>query len=531
MNALNDCRSSFESANLNPVNFLDQVCARSPVVKRTIDQYGQISLDNYLRETLSICKNPLQPRNDLLEAVYRYAAPLLGEAVAEKTAQELQILPAVVTAHHHGVDFQAQSVQTSLIFSLRKVGGKPAVTVPVFACGNIPLDNSTYPRGLLLYHTNQQKMGLIRHRLPIFCNKYRRKLVSIVESYNTDMVAHAKQLLADMEHNREITLELAKIVKKILQDDYLSSIALSLKSYSHQATFLNSRIWNYYFQESDHATKMVYLELEKITTFLLQADLQSEDSLAWQVMFNPILRTRVLSQLDGARACWDRGKLIKNILLDINKIRSQNGGGTIFFWAITEEGRRVPLLFKKDSSHTPVLQGRDDYGRYYTFPFCPKNILRELQKGSLIPSLFVCFLTIAFARGISCCGGYFQADYLLAMQHGLVRALSEIPGYTEIAERISQVPSNIYLSGMQAVMFSQGDDLLLPAGPVEMIASGGLSLDQLERVRSLTVRDTHLASLMDTIPDILPQQDRPDDWLLRLARENSRLLGKRIVII
>ena len=47
---------------------------------------------------LPICKNPLQPRNDLLEVVYRYAAPLLGEMVAEQAAQELQTLPAVLTA-------------------------------------------------------------------------------------------------------------------------------------------------------------------------------------------------------------------------------------------------------------------------------------------------------------------------------------------------------------------------------------------------------------------------------------------------
>ena len=34
----------------------------------------------------SICENPLQPRNDLLEVVYRYAEPLLGETVAESSA-------------------------------------------------------------------------------------------------------------------------------------------------------------------------------------------------------------------------------------------------------------------------------------------------------------------------------------------------------------------------------------------------------------------------------------------------------------
>ena len=119
MNALNETGSmSSRPNNLSLMHLLSQVCARSPVIKRTIDQYGQVSLDDYLRETQLICDSPLQPRNDLLEAVHRYVAPLLGEVIAEKAVQELQTLPAVVTAHHHGVDFQAQSVQTSLIFSL-----------------------------------------------------------------------------------------------------------------------------------------------------------------------------------------------------------------------------------------------------------------------------------------------------------------------------------------------------------------------------------------------------------------------------
>ncbi|MEZ5578529.1 MAG: hypothetical protein R3F40_03285 [Candidatus Competibacteraceae bacterium] len=104
---------------LDLAHVLAQVRARSPVIQRALDQHGSISLVDYLGRMLSICDDPPQPRHDLLEAVHRSVLPLLGETVAEKAAQELQALPAILTAHHHGVDFQAQSVQTSLIFSLR----------------------------------------------------------------------------------------------------------------------------------------------------------------------------------------------------------------------------------------------------------------------------------------------------------------------------------------------------------------------------------------------------------------------------
>lgn len=535
MNALNETGSMSKPNNLSLTHLLAQVCARSPVIKKTIDQYGQVSLDDYLRETQLTCDSPLQPRNDLLEAVHRYVAPLLGEVIAEKAVQELQILPAVVTAHHHGVDFQAQSVQTSLIFSLRKVGGKPATTVPVFACGNVALNNPTYPRGLLLYHVDRQAARFtLPIKLPIFPDRGKRRSVSIVAPYHTGMLARAEQLLATITTKNQISSALATAAKSILREDYQNDTILGLRNYSQQAVMLNNRIWKRCFREPDSAPEMIFLELEQITNLLLQADLNNEDSLVWQVMFNPTIRARVLNQLDGTRACWNRSKMAQRLLLNPNHaLPNPASCGTIFFWGVCDNGYRIPLLLTLTckADRVATLQGRDDQGKLWTFPFRPADILNELRAGRLLPSLFTCYSTIGFARGVSCCGGYFQANYLSVMQRGLVRAFGEIPGYAELAERLSQVPSNIYLSGMQAVMRGQDDDLLLPVGPVEIIASGGLSRDQLERMRSLTVRDTHLASLTDTLPDFLPLEDRPNDWLPCLAQESKHLLKERIVVI
>ncbi|MCP5195670.1 MAG: hypothetical protein H6974_02585 [Gammaproteobacteria bacterium] len=503
------------------------------MIQRAMDQHGNDSLVDYLCQAVSIGDDPLQPRNDLLEAVYRYVVPLLGETVAEKAVQELHTLPAVLTAHHHGVDFQAQSVQTSLIFSLRTVGGQSAGTVPVFACGNVSLNNPTYPRGLLLYHPKRQETEFqLPFKLPIFPDRAKRRSVSLVAPYNTEMLAQAKRRLAVMVKKEQIPLELAAAAESILQEDYGDETILGLESYSKQAVVLNNRIFKRCFREPDRAPEMVFLELEQITNLLLQVDLSNEDSLIWQMMFNPAVRARVLNQLDGARACWDRARITQRLLSGLNRSVSNPGNcGTIFFWGVGDDGCRVPLLLTGQTDCTASLQGRDDRGKLWIVPFQPSDILKELRAGRLLPSLFTCYSAIGFARGVSCCGGYFQAHYLSVMQHGLVRALSESPGYVELAARLSQFPSSIYLSGMQAVMRSLDDDLLLPVGPVEMMAGGGLSWDHLDRMRSLTVRDAHLASLTDTLPDILPPEDRSDQWCLRLAQASRCLLKERIVMI
>jgi hypothetical protein len=167
----------------------------------------------------------------------------------------------------------------------------------------------------------------------------------------------------------------------------------------------------------------------------------------------------------------------------------------------------------------------------WRIPFNPQNILESLQKGRLLPSLFTCYSIIGFARGISCCGGYFQASYLSHIQRGLLKALHLWTDDSTFAEHISQVPSNIYLSGIQAVMHKQNNTLMLPAGPIEMIAKGGLSPDKLEQLRSVTVRDAHLAALLETLPDLQHRDDFSINWRLPLAKEINHMLHDRIVII
>lgn len=532
MHARSEVKPVLESDSLDLAHVLAQVRARSPVIQRALDQHGSISLVDYLGRMLSICDNPLQPRHDLLEAVHRSVLPLLGETVAEKAAQELQALPAILTAHHHGVDFQAQSVQTSLIFSLRAVGGKPATTVPVFACGNIALNNPTYPRGLLLYHPDRQGTEFkLPVKLPIFPDRGKRRSVSLVAPYDNGLIACAEKRFKTMAASQNVSPALAAAVESILREDYRNEAILGLKSYSQQAVVLNNRIWKRCFCEPDNAPEMIFLELEQITNMLLQADLHNEDSLIWQVMFNPTIRTRVLNQLDGARACWDRSKMTQRLLRAHQTIPDPGSCGTLFFWGVCDNGYRIPLLLTGATDRTATLQGRDDRGQAWSFAFRPADILEGLRAGRLLPSLFTCYTAIGFARGISCCGGYFQAHYLSVMQQALIRVFNETAGCAEWAERLSLVPSNLYLSGMQTVMHGLDDQLLLPAGPVEMIASGGLSRKQLERIRSLTVQDAHLASLMDTLPDILPPGERPDRWHPRLAQASNRLLRERVVVI
>ena len=78
---------------LSPVDYLDIVCSHSPVVCRTIEEYGDVLLADYLKELAPDVGPSFQQRGDLAKMVYRYAAPLLGESVARKASQDLTASP------------------------------------------------------------------------------------------------------------------------------------------------------------------------------------------------------------------------------------------------------------------------------------------------------------------------------------------------------------------------------------------------------------------------------------------------------
>jgi len=139
-------------------------------------------------------------------------------------------------------------------------------------------------------------------------------------------------------------------------------------------------------------------------------------------------------------------------------------------------------------------------------------------------------LVVSLARGLVCAGGYFQCEYLPAMQRGIVKALKQAGGYDDIARLVANVTTDVYLSAMTAVMTRIGSDALIPAGPVEILAGGGLGPDDIERVRTLTVKDAHLSAMFETLPDLPFLPEQTPDWKTKLAADTSWLLNDKVVV-
>ena len=162
--------------------------------------------------------------------------------------------------------------------------------------------------------------------------------------------------------------------------------------------------------------------------------------------------------------------------------------------------------------------------------YTPDTIGSALAEARLMPALFASFLVLSFARGVVCPGGYFKDEYVPRMQKGLVSALRSLRGFDVVAQSVDGISSESYLSGMMTVLAGVENTYLVPAGPVEIIAGGGLNRVDIDKMRDLTVQDAHLAGLFETVQDVVPYDARPRDWKTQLAGDCMDLLGGKIVI-
>jgi len=511
---------------------LQTIAAAAPVLKETLAHYGTHPLADYL-DTLKVSARPsYQPRQDFLDLYYKEVASLLGESIGSKAVEEIDACSMVLTANHLGVDFFSQSVQSNLLFYLlkRRITDSPVV-IPVIACGSIPLDNVTYPLGVLLYKLRNGHSDMVPKKFPVFSNKVRRILVNVAPPFDTSMVQRAQTRLAKMIDHEEIGQQQGGALQKIFEQDYHAPGVMALTSYSEQSLVVNNRIWQRLFAPGTGHSNIITLDMESIVSRLLIKDLANPGSLIWSMFMNPALRTKVIKRLNGQRACWDLAGLQQRLNIDQSEgIRQKLPAscGTVFFWGVNDRSRRVPLLLFESGKDQWLLKGTDDKGNSMEIIFSAASIISALQGGQLLPSIFTSFSVLAFARGLTCLGGYYQAEYLPMMQAELVAAMRETGLGNEAANLVQSVETGCYLSGMQTVMTDDNDGLI-PAGPVEIIAGGGLTEEDLDTILALSVRDAHLASLFETIDDIAPQPDKKKELKQALAK-NCHLLRDKVVV-
>jgi hypothetical protein len=491
----------------------------SPLVRENLRRYGDAPLSEVLAMLHSGHIEPVQPRDDLWAVIGEHASAHYGPEAAQDAVAELRATLLLPTSNHFGVDTFADSVQGTLLFSLRAgTGADRPRTVVVLGFGSISLNNLTYPMGLRLYDPKGGDISVLPQRLPVFPNRVKHCAVGAVGPFDADMVSRARRRLRRMHIDGDATAFCERAAGEILDEDFAGPATLSQPSYGRQSTRINASLWRRLFRAGPPASRLVQLQIEPICTALLSKDLYDPASLIHALFFAPQVRQTLLTGLDGARACWRRDQLQRR--LHGPTPGSEGGDGTVFFWGLTEDRRRVPLTLD-ESGGSPRLAGVDARGRTWTVDFSPDGIASALRAGQLLPSLFTCFAVLAFARGLACVGGYYQVEYLPVMQRGILAALAAGGDFGPAAELVAQVPTDLCVAGMQPVVRVLPDGAVVPAGPVEIAGAGGLTETDLASLQAVSVRDAYLVAFTELFHHLVPDAALPADWVHRLAAENA----------
>jgi hypothetical protein len=444
--------------------FLRALADRRPTLAALFTS-GQPSLLAFLRTFRDAALPAMQDRNDYIEAVATTLLASQGQDAARRARTRLQDSPVVYTANHLCLESMPLTVQSMVLAGLVE----PADGIlPVEACGLIPADNASYPSGLLLDRIVQGKLL----RLPILdlSKRQRRQMTLGLEGFRAVDLARAARRVDEMTAEGTLSAAMRDALHRVLNEILGSPDVLGADRFLRQAERANPRLWQAWYapEVRGDVRPLAYLTSETLRQPLLLADLQDRSSLIARVLFEPELRTDLLRRLNGVPCCWtDEGR----------------SGGTAFFWAVTTEGRTVPLALQNDA-----LIG--DEG---PFPLEPDALLEAVETGRLVPSIFL-NLTLGLARGLIQIGGFSQLDYLARMQQGIADALAHI-GDTASALRLGPPLPPMFTAGLAGLAVKHLPEGIVSAGGLSLIAHGGLTRRDLDRLHRLTLADAMLLEL------------------------------------
>ncbi len=508
---------------------LDRVLGVLSGARAAVRAHGGEPLARYAAALAAPAGPALQSRDDLLDEAAALAGRLLGPEAAQALLRTLDAHPAALTANHHGADFAPQSFSGTLLTALPALlGPESGRAVPVLACGAVPLGSYAFARGILLARRPPQGPDAdprdwpAGRKVPVFPWKYRYTLALAAPPLARDMVARARDAVRDAAQAGDLGRAEARALDVLLAEDFGDPAVLSLPRYSDQATVLNARLWDRLFSspgggpEAGNGSRLAYLELEALAGRLLARDLADPHSLFHAVLLDPRLRSLVLESLDRAAGCWDLGRLAALAAGegDGQGNDALRGSGTAFFWGVDAKGRKAPLHLAQagagDGSRVE-LRGKGLGGDTVAVPLAPGPLAEALAQGRITPGLFAAYGCLAFARGLRCLGGVYQADYLPAMRAGLARALAAA-GDAERAHVVAAAPAGEFAAGPEFLFARYADGRVFPAGPVEVMANGGLTRAMVEQCGNMTLAQGLRAGLAELYAEFTPRDQRAPDW-------------------
>jgi|GEM_PF-1090810 len=507
-------------------------CQRRPVLDAVLHRNGEKTLEQYAAVMKINEAEPIEDRSDLVIAVRNQVTQRLGAEMGEKVGNALIESTDILTGNHTAPELAAITLHGDIVYALSK---NPESIAPIFTFSIIPLNNLVYARGLSPAHKMNDDGKQKTIKASYFPVNMSETLVYAAPAVTKIQIENAIFQVQELELSRVLSGNEAQTMRSILEEDFLNESVLRQPDYSSQLSVVNHKIWNRLFTEEARRQlpDVAFLEIESIVGELLQKDLRKKDSLMYTIFFNPHVRNGVMERLDKQYSCWNRSALhalTDPTIVGNDRRKIMSGAGTEFFWGIDKKGRRIPLHLAEYHGDSGSLIGLDDSGAIFSLPFTSESLLHALEIKKIVPSLFTSFVPISFARGFKAEGGFMQTDYLTVIKQGLTDVLYQ-NGYEEWSRKIQTVSTENYITGMTVAVVHYQDGTMQPAGAIEIIGNGGLTTEDLEKVRHMTVKETNMLAQPDIYNTIYHPDERDRDLSAITATDIAKELGEKIIQI
>jgi len=414
--------------------------------------------------------------SEVLNACEAYAQRLFGHDISYKVREALE-LKILNTADHHGGFYSAQAFQGDLLFAkLLEMMGYGGRVYPLFSFSHVELDNSTYARGISCYGSADG-----RQLLPLQRAKAGNQMVAVTGAYNEEMLMRMRQRIDSVIPPFEDTYKekLGDIIAGIYGDKNI----LNASGYADQLSYIGERISAECFKDDD-AMRLIYIEAEEVVRPLMIKDLNDKDSMLWHMFFDPKVR-------EGLNA----EKTDEDIPLAGMLLRG-----------VDQKGRRIHTLV----SGSERIEGIDHSGRLLEYPMDVKEIEKLLNEKKLIPSGLAAAVVLAFERGYTWSGGYFQSLYLPKWAKQCERIFKDA-GLDTAAETLGAYDGSAFISGPVFALNETEDHSAVPAGPVEFMIRKP-SVSRLDEFLETPLADSLRMGLFEMYIDLVPAGEKEEGW-------------------
>ncbi len=447
---------------MNQGELQSAVAAAKPVFGQILQKHGGRSLLEYYRSHKHQPTGVFKSRSqELIATLKELLAHRISPRVAESVAHQLPDYYHVSTAAHHDPATHPFFV-SHILAEAEAARARKHGNVIVLSCAGISLNNSSFPRGLLVHDMNGR-----RERLHLVSRKNHQRPVYERPPFT------AQSLVTATREIDELALAPARrtLLRAIFHDAFGSLPVLAARTFGEQIT----RGVHALYQRLPGMlhTNVVYLEQELLAAELLrQHHLHRSTEISW-LLFNPRGQRSFIGHFDG--------------IIGAATLASQKG--THFFWALTPT-RRLPLWCSGG-----FLENKDAQLR---IRLEPKVIDELLQDGSLMPSMALTYSLLAFYYGLSCGGGFSQVGYLTEMRDAYAKVLAAYSG-KKSAEHLLGLPTQELRGDVVAVHLSAGGGSV-PATALDLAIHGNRKTAA--NIRSMLQSTTLAQAVAPLMPEL-----------------------------